>query len=223
MICAVSYRMVAAFVLPEQVLPEPARLQVLSLSAIVPALVGAILLRNWLVAPLALLTAGSLVWYVSIILRLLRTRRMAIDWSMRHVQAALAHLGAAAACGLAFALGVDVGSPLGTHLAVAYGVFGLFGWVSNFILGMATRLAPGLAAASGLTPSPLVSPRMQAVIFWCFNLGVLGIAAGALADAPRLLSDSIVLTLCATLLFARAMLGRARRMLTARRRAPRLP
>jgi hypothetical protein len=215
MICAVSYRMVAAFVLPEQVLPEPARLQVLSLSALVPALAGAILLRHWLVAPLALLTASSLVWYVSIILRLLRTRRMAIDWSIRHVQAALAHLGAAAACGLAFALGVDVGSPLGTHLAVAYGVFGLFGWVSNFILGMATRLAPGLAAAPGLSPSPLVSPRLQAVIFSCFNLGVLGIAAAAVSNAPRLLSASIVVTLCATLLFARAMLGRARRMLTA--------
>ena len=215
MICAVSYRMVAAFVLPEQVLPEPARLQVLSLSGLVPVLAGAILLRSWLVTPLALLTAGSLVWYASIILRLLHTRRMAIDWSMRHVQAALAHLGAAAVCGLAFSLGgVDVGSRLGARLAVAYGVFGLFGWVSNFILGMATRLAPGLAAAPGLPPSPLVTARTQAVIFSCFNLGVPGIAAGTLADAPRLLSASIVLTLCATLLFARAMLGRARRMLT---------
>jgi hypothetical protein len=129
------------------------------------------------------------------------------------VQAALVHLGAAAACGLAFVGGVDVGSARGAHLAVAYGALGLLGWVSNFILGMGTRLAPGLAAASGLAPSPLVSPRLQAVIFCCFNLGVLGIAAAALADTPRLLSGGIGLTLCATLLFARAILGRARSML----------
>ena len=216
-ICAVSYRMVAAFVLPEQVLPAPARRQVLSLSVLVPALVLAILLRHWLVAPLALLTAGSLVWYASIIVRLLRTRRMPIDWSIRHVQAALAHLGAAAACGLAFVLGVDVGGPLGTHLAVAYGVLGLLGWVSNFILGMGTRLAPGLAAASGLPPTPLFRPRTQAVIFTCFNLGVLGIAGGALVNASHLLTGGVVLTLCATLLFARALVGRVRRMLTAMR------
>jgi len=216
MICAVSYRMVAAFVLPEQVLPAPALRQVVSLSVLVPVLVVAILLRSWLVTPLALLTAGSLAWYASIILRLLRTRRMPIDWSMRHVQAALAHLGAAAACGLVFVLGVDVGSSFGAHLAVAYGVLGLFGWVSNFILGMGTRLAPGLAAASGLTPAPLFAPRSQAVIFSCFNLGVLGIAGGALCASPSLLTGGVVLTLCATLFFACAMLGRARQMLALR-------
>jgi hypothetical protein len=215
MICAVSYRMVAAFVLPEQVLPAPALRQIVSLSVLVPALVVAILLRSRLVTPLALLTAGSLVWYASIILRLLRTRRMAIDWSMRHVQVALVHLGAAAACGLVFVLGVDVGSSFGAHLAVAYGVFGLFGWVSNFILGMGTRLAPGLAAASGVRPQPFFIPRTQAVIFTCFNLGVLGIAGGAAFAAPHLLSSGIVITLCATLLFARALLDGARRMMMA--------
>lgn len=213
MICAVSYRMVAAFVLPEQVLPEPARRQVLSLSVLVPALVLAIFLRSWLVAPLALLTAGSLVWYASIIIRLLRMRRMPIDWSMRHVQAALAHLGVAAACGLAFVLGIDVGGPVGARLAVAYGVLGLFGWVSNFILGMASRLAPGLASTSGLTPSPLFGARTQATIFSCFNLGVLGVAGGALANVPDLLTGGIVLTLISTLLFARGLIGRAHRML----------
>ena len=221
MICAVSYRMVAAFVLPEQVLPAPARRQVVSLSVLVPVLVLAILLRHGLVTPLALLTAGSLAWYASIILRLLRTRRMAIDWSMRHVQAALMHLGAATISGLVFVWGVDAGSSFGAHLAVAYGVFGLFGWVSNFILGMGTRLAPGLAAASGLTPQPLITPRTQGLIFIFFNSGVLAIAGGALCTAPPLLTGGIVLTLGATLLFARGVLGRALLMLTARSRAPR--
>ncbi len=141
---------------------------------------------------------------------------MPIDWSIRHVQAALAHLGAATTCGLVFVLGVDMGSSFGAHLAVAYGVFGLFGWVSNFILGMGTRLAPGLAAASGLAPAPFFAARRQLVIFWCFNLGVLGIAGGALSDVPPLLTGGIVLALCATLLFARAMLARARQMLARR-------
>ncbi len=217
MICAVSYRMVAAFILPEELFPEAARRQVLSLSVVVPALVAAVLLRSWVVTPLACLTAGSLLWYVTNILRLLRTRRMQIDWSIRHVQAAMVHLGVAMACGLAFAFGVDVGGALGARLAVAYGVLGLLGWVSNFILGMGSRLAPGLAAVSGTPPHPLLSPRVQAAVFWCFNVGVAAIAAAALAGAPRLLSGALALTLLSTALFARAIIGRAHTMLARER------
>lgn len=212
-ICAVSYRMIAAFVLPTEVLPRPARRQIAALAVVVPSLVVALLWRSRMVAPLTCLTVGTLLWYVGIVLRLLRTRRLPIDWSMRHVQAALLQLGAAAACGLAFVFGVDAGSQFGTHLAVAYGVCGLLGWVSNFILGMGTRLAPGLMTVTGGPLRPLLTPRRQATIFWCFNLGVLGIAAAALADAPRTLSGALLLTLCATLLFAVALVGRLRALL----------
>jgi hypothetical protein len=214
-ICAVSYRMVAAFTLPERVLPVPARRQVVSLAICAPSLAVALLLRSWTVAPLAFLTAASLVWYATIIARLLRTRRQPIDWSIRHVLAALAHLCAAGACGMGFALGVDVGGAFGTHLAVAYGVLALLGWVSNFILGMGSRLAPGLAAATGLAPQPLLSPRIQAVIFWTFNAGVVGVAAAVLGDAPQLLRMAVGGTLVATASFAHALIERARVMIRA--------
>jgi hypothetical protein len=208
--------MVAAFTLPEEVLPGPARRQIIGFSLVVPALVAALLWRSWIVMPLACFTVASLLWYVSIILRLLRRRRMPIDWSMRHVQAAMLHLGAAMLCGLTFVFGVDAGSALGTHLAVAYGVFALLGWVSNFILGMGSRLAPGLTAAPGQSPRPLFAPHIQAAIFWCFNLGVLGIALASLTDATRLLRTALTLTLVSTLLFARALIRRVRTMLRSR-------
>ncbi len=211
-ICAVSYRMIAAFTLPEVLFPRPARQQVLSLSIIVPLLVIALLLRSRLVAPLAVAAAASLIWYVIIILRLLRTRRIALDWSMRHVQAAMVHLCAAIICGLAFVFGVDVGSTVGTHLAVAYGVLALLGWVSNFIIGVGTRLAPGLSAVQGLSPRPVFSLRLQALLFWAFNLGVAGIALAALGNSRLLLMAATALTLVATLLFARAIIGRALEM-----------
>ncbi len=209
MICAVSYRMVAAFILPEELLPQPARRQVVSLSVVAPLLVAALLGRSWLVVPLACLTSASLLWYAANVLRLLRTRRMPIDWSIRHVLAALGYLVAAITCGLAFVFGVDAGSARGTHLAVAYGVLALLGWVSNFILGMASRLAPGLAAIAGTPSRPLFSPAVQATIFWSFNAGVVGLAAAALADVPPLLTAALALTLASTLLFARAIVGRA--------------
>ncbi len=208
-ICAVSYRMIAAFTLPEILFPRPARHQVLSLSMIVPLLVIALLTRSRLVAPLAVAAAACLLWYVVIILRLLRTRRMSLDWSMRHVQAAMVHLCAAIVCGLAFVFGVDVGSAVGTHLAVAYGVLALLGWVSNFIIGVGTRLAPGLSAVQGSTLRPMFSSRLQAVLFWSFNLGVAGIALAALGNSRLLLVATTALTLVATLLFAHAIITRA--------------
>jgi hypothetical protein len=107
-ICAVSYRMIAAFALPEVLFPRPARLQVLSLAVIVPLLVAALLARSTLDMPLAVAAAASVLWYVVIVLRLLRTRRMPLDWSIRHVQAAMVHLCIAVVCGLAFAFEVDV-------------------------------------------------------------------------------------------------------------------
>jgi hypothetical protein len=217
MICAVSYRMVAAFTLPEQVLPVPARRQVVGLAIAAPLLVVALLLRSGAVAPLACLTTASLVWYAAIIARLLRTRRLPIDWSIRHVLAALAHLCAAVACGLAFVLGVDAGGAFGTHLAVAYGVLALLGWVSNFILGMGSRMAPGLAAVAGQPSRPLLSTRRQAIIFWTFNTGVAGVALAALIGDPRPLRAALALTLVGTLLFARALVTRAYTMVTAAR------
>ena len=216
-ICAVSYRTIAAFALPEVLFPRPARLQVLSLSAVVPLLVVALLARSRLVMPLAAATAASLLWYVVIILRLLRTRRMPLDWSIRHVQAAMVHLCIAIVCGLALVFEVDVGSAVGTHLAVAYGALALLGWVSNFIIGVGSRLAPGLSAVQEVATRAIFSVRIQALMFWAFNLGVAGIVLAALGNSRALLLGATALTLIATLLFARATIASAVEMMTAAR------
>jgi hypothetical protein len=208
-ICAVSYRTIAAFTLPEVLFPRPARLQVLSLSVIVPLLVVALFARSRLVMPLAAAVAASLLWYVVIILRLLRTRRIPLDWSIRHVQAAMVHLCVAIVCGLAFVFEVDVGSAVGTHLAVAYGALALLGWVSNFIIGVGSRLAPGLSAVQEAATRAMFSVRIQALMFWAFNLGVAGIVLAAFGNSRALFLGATALTLVATLLFARAIIGRA--------------
>jgi hypothetical protein len=208
-ICAVSYRMIAAFALPEVLFPRPARLQVLSLSVIVPLLVVALLARSTLVMPLAAAAAASLLWYVVIVLRLLRARRMPLDWSIRHVQAAMVHLCIAVVCGLAFAFEVDVRSALGTHLAVAYGVLALLGWVSNFVIGVGSRLAPGLSAVHGPATRAILSAWIQALMFWAFNLGVAGIVLAAFGNSRAFLLGATGLTLVATLLFARGIISRA--------------
>jgi hypothetical protein len=214
-ICAVSYRTIAALTLPEVLFPRPARLQVLSLSVVVPLLVVALFARSRLVMPLAAAAAASLLWYVVIILRLLRARRMPLDWSIRHVQAAMVHLCVAIVCGLAFVFEVDVGSAVGTHLAVAYGALALLGWVSNFIIGVGSRLAPGLSAVQEAATRAMFSVRIQALMFWAFNLGVAGIVLAALGNSRALLVGATALTLVATLLFARAAIGHAVEMMTA--------
>jgi hypothetical protein len=208
-ICAVSYRMIATFALPEVLFPRPARLQVLSLSVIVPLLVGALLARSTLVMPLAVAAAASVLWYVVNVLRLLRLRRLPLDWSIRHVQAAMVHLCIAVVCGLAFVFEVDVRSALGAHLAVAYAGLALLGWVSNFIIGVGGRLAPGPSAVPGAATRAMLSVRIQALLFWAFNLGVAGIVLAALGNSRALLLGATGLTLVATLLFARAIIGRA--------------
>ena len=184
---------------------------------IVPLLVVALLARSALVMPLAVAAAASVLWYVVIVLRLLRTRRMPLDWSIRHVQAAMVHLCIAIVCGLAFVFEVDVGSAVGTHLAVAYGVLALLGWVSNFIIGVGSRLAPGLSAVQGVATRASFSVRIQALVFWAFNLGVAGIVLAALGNSRALLLGATALTLVATLLFARAIIGRAVEMFSSAR------
>lgn len=207
-ICAVSYRMVAGLVLPESALPVLARRQIVSLAVVAPVLVVALLCRSTLMLPLACLTIASLLWYGTIILHLLRSRRLPLDWNTRHVQAALAHLVAAMACGLAFAFGVDASGIQGEHLVVAYGILGILGWVSNFLLGVGGRLIPSFTKLHHDSIQPLFSTRIQALIFWCFNLGVLVMVAAALVNVPSLMRTGIVFTLAAAVPFAGAIIRR---------------
>jgi hypothetical protein len=195
-ICAVSYRMVVAFLAPAETLASSARGQILCLAATAPLLALALLLRSTLAIVPALAIVASLVWYALILARLARSRRAVVDWSLRHVAAAMAHLGVAAVLGLSlFAVGAD--SEEGGRIAAAYGILLLVGWISNYIVGVANRMAPALI---GFGPGELMPPRSAAAIFWLLNGGATAMAVAVLAgDAPALRAAMLAPTLAAAL------------------------
>lgn len=205
MICAVSYRMIAAFALPEVLLPRAARYQIIWLICVIPMLLVTLLLRSRATIIVGLFAAGTLGWYGFIIWRLLRTRRMPFDWSMAHVVAALVHLTGAVVCGFALLVAVDPGSELGNRVVITYGVLALIGWISNFIVGMASRMTSGLV---GRGAKPLLSNAGRGVLFALLNGGILAVIGAALSGALGALRVAALVPLAAGLWFAQALLGR---------------
>jgi hypothetical protein len=206
-ICAVSYRMVAAFLLPTEFFPDSARRQIAFLSVAVVMLSMALLLRARWALVFAVAVTAAMGWYAWIVWRLLRTRRMPIDWSIRHVFAALAHLAAAAVCGLVLLAYVDPSGAAGSRLAVAYGLFLLVGWTSNFIVGVGSRMIPGLMGAGG---TPLLPPVAAAAVFGLLNAGIAGAALSAIAGEVAAFRWSCGGPLAAAVVFAAAIARRAR-------------
>jgi hypothetical protein len=203
-ICAVSYRVVSAFLLPTEVLPKSTRLQIVTLATLVPLLVGTLLLRSrWAVLP-AVAVFAAMLWYGAILASIARTRRMPIDWAMRHVVAALLHLFAALLCGLLLFL-VDPASQLGSRLAAVYGLLLLVGWISNYIVGIGSRMAPGIM---GLGGTPLLSGRHAALVFVLLNGGIVAVAASLSAGSVGGLRLSVLLPLGAALLFITSLVRR---------------
>jgi hypothetical protein len=170
-ICAVSYKIVTAFLLPTEPLPRSARLQVFSLAVLVPLLVGALPLRSrWAVLP-AIAVFAAMLWYGAILAKIAQTRRMPIDWAMRHVVAAVFH---------------------------SYGLLLLVGWISNYIVGIGSRMAPGII---GLGGTPLLSGPHAALVFVLLNGGIVAVAVSLLTGSARGLRLAVLAPLGAALLF----------------------
>jgi len=205
-ICAVSYRMVAALVLPTELFPCSARAQMIALVVLVPLLVTALLLRaHDLAVVAALLVVAAIAWYAVLLWRLLRTRRLPLDWSLAHVLAALLHLAGAILCALLLLVLVDPESELGNRLVLTYGVLSLIGWISNFIVGMASRMAPGLM---GKGSRPLLPRGQRGLLFGLLNAGIVAVVAGILSGSALALRIAAALPLAAALLFGAASLRR---------------
>jgi hypothetical protein len=191
-ICAVSYRMLPAFLLPTVQFPREASWQIYTLSAAVVGLVAALLLRSILVPVFAILIAGAIAWYVAIVARMMRTARMPLDWTPRHAIAGLVSMVLAVTLGIALSFeGGD--TVLGARLAPAYGVIGLLGFFSNFIIGMSYQLFAGFVTrartSEGWPPVTIAEisvPRSRPVVFIAFNAGILLLASGFLIDAVLL-------------------------------------
>jgi len=191
-ICAVSYRMLPAFLLPAVNLPASAKWQLYALAAAVSGLAIALLLGSAIASMFAIAIALTMAWYVAIIMRMVGARRMPLNWTPMHAMAGLVSLAIALASGVALSF-VGGDSVIGARLAPAYAVMGLLGFFSNFIIGMSYQLFPGIVArARTETGSPpvtiaeisLAKPRL--LVFATFNGGVLALAIGFLAGSVDL-------------------------------------
>jgi hypothetical protein len=207
-ICAVSYRMLPAFLLPTVTLPASAKWQLYALAAAVAALAIALLFRSPAAPIFAIAIALTMVWYVAILARMVRTRRMPLNWTPMHAMAGVVSLAAALALGIALSF-VGGDTNLGARLAPAYGVMGLLGFFSNFIIGMSYQLFPGIVARArteaGFPPVTIAEisvakPRL--LIFSTFNGGVVALAIGFIVGTIELSLIGSLLVAFGGLLYA---------------------
>src|SRR5215471_14791606 len=99
-ICAVSYRMLPAFLLPTTRLPAAAKWQIYALAMTVVGLVGSLLLRCGMASTFSIAITLSMGWYLVIVARMVRTRRMPLDWTPLHALAGVIGLAMAAGLGI---------------------------------------------------------------------------------------------------------------------------
>ena len=191
-ICAVSYRMLPAFLLPKIKLPEAAIWQLYMLTFGIVGLGVTLLAGVAGVTLWSLAIAASLLAYIFTIGRLVRRRRMPLDWTSRHAICGIFWLVIAVAMGLILTI-TGAGGEYGSRIASAYGVMGLLGWVSNFIIGMSYQLFPGFVARArtgrgwpAVTIAELSIPRPRPFVFIAYNLGVAMVAGGLLASSVDL-------------------------------------
>jgi len=188
-ICAVSYRMLPAFLLPKIELPAAAIWQLYALTIGIVGLGVTLLIGVAGVTVWSSVIAASLLAYIFTIGRLVLTRRMPLDWTSRHAICGVFWLVIAIAMGLALTVtGAD--GEYGSRIASAYGVMGLLGWISNFIIGMSYQLFPGFVARArtgsgwpAVTIAELSILRTRPFVFIAYNFGVAMVAGGLLAGS----------------------------------------
>ena len=186
-ICAVSYRFMTALVSDHGQVPRFAMAQIFALAAATVALFLALIAGIGNVMVWTILVAGSLASYAIIFQRILGTRSFAVDWTICHAMAAVFCLLLAVAGGVSLAI-TGAGSAFHARLVCAYGVLGLLGWVSNFIVAMSYQLfAPFVARARSVLGWPCLTVAELSVcggrplVFCTLNAGVLIMAGGLLA------------------------------------------
>jgi hypothetical protein len=161
-----------------------------------------LLLRSaWTILFIAATVAGFVAFaaHVAVMLRNRRPRPTGlptVDYAVRHAWLAFGCLAAAIAIGLALAIREP--SDLTMRAALAYGVFGLVGFLAQMVAGMQVRLLPLLAwyTAAHRAPSPDAMPSIAALspaplacaawILWMW--GVPALATGFFFNAVPLLT-----------------------------------
>jgi len=215
-ICAVSYRMLPAFILPTIALPRTAIYQLYALGVGVIGLAATMLAALRGTSAWCAIIVLSLIAYLATMARLVRTRRMALDWTARHALAGFLWLLAAATAGVALSLS-GAASLAGSRIAAAFGAAGLLGFFSNFIIGMSYRLFVAFVirarAAAGWPAAAadcLVYARPRPLVFMTFNAGVAILVAGFLAGGQALVQAGAALVALGGVIYVAATLGTLR-------------
>jgi len=188
-ICAMSYRLLPAFLLPQEPIPRAVLWQ-LHLLAIGVAGFATDLLLGWRgVVWWSAIIAVALLSYVASVARTMRTRRNEIGWPERHALGGVLWMIAAITLGVALA-GGGAQSETGSRLVSAYGAAGLMGFFGNFIIGMSYRLYPGFVARArnakkrrAMTVAELAVRGPRWFVFGAYNLGIATLAAGLIAGS----------------------------------------
>jgi hypothetical protein len=214
MVVGVSYRLLP-MVLPAE-MPAGARLwaSAVLLQAGVTGLFVALLLRSaYLWLPALMIVAGFAAFLSRVVWMLRRRRRRppavpGPDLASCHAAAALVSL--AIAAGLGMWLAVAPSSAAGLRIAMAYGVFGLVGFLAQMVVGMEGRLLPLFAwywaYANTNYKGPVLSPHEmpwrtgQEIVFVLWVFGVPALAGGLAFDAVAFVGAGGWCLLTATIL-----------------------
>ena len=213
MVVGVAYRLLP-MVLPAE-MPKGRRLwaSAVLLQAGITGLFVSFLVRGPLIGLFAVATVLGLAAFLSVVgwmLRHPRPRPPAIkapDPARLHAAAAMASLAVAAALGLRLAF-ADL-SPSTPRVAVAYGVFGLVGFLAQMVVAMKGRLLPIFAwywaFANTDYRGPVTSPHempwrpAQHAVVLIWWLGVPALAGGLAFDAVGWVRAAALALLAATL------------------------
>ncbi len=177
------------------------------------------------VALFAMVVVAGIAAFLSRVLWMLRHRRppptelRRPDWSVAHAIQALFCL--AAACGLGLYLAFSERSETTLALALAYGVLGLVGFLSQIVVGVLGRVLPLFAWLWGFSdrayaespPSLHRAPArsLQAFVFALWSTGVPLLAFGLASDRTAIVSSSawaLLVAVCASITNAVVVLAR---------------
>ncbi len=199
-VCALSYRFLPAFLLPEFDPVVVARRLVVLLVAAVAALAWTLFTRSGAATALAIGLAAGVLGHAALVTRVVVSHRLPLDWTTWQAVASTAWCAFAAAGGAATAV-VGVDDALGARLAAANAIAGLLGWFSNLLIGVSYKLFPAFVMAArtelGRAQVPLASlsvpEAVRPVVLALFNAGLVTLVGGLLADLPAALVTGAVL------------------------------
>jgi hypothetical protein len=141
----------------------------------------------------------ALAAYLLMLARMVSTRRAPLAWPMRHVVAGAVFLAVAAAVGLMLT-SIGAQSAIGARLAAIYGLCGLLGFFSNFIIGMSYNLLPGLVIKArsarrwrAVANADLAIAAPRALIFAAFNGGIIIACIGFVAANAAIAQTGAIL------------------------------